>query len=635
MQGRNIFSQRSVSVPTYFLALSFFVFSVVANADQPLELPKTVSDLRKNTDNSSTAPSQLNDPAFKASLKAEILDELRGDYKSTRQPKKAKLNFLELAGYFRTRADALSRCDLGTFVPSLNFGTSQCAPPISYFGNAPNDNTLGTGSWLLSADARLRVDPTFNVSEDVRIRGRFDFLDNIVLGSTPAYMTGIAGQANPAAPIAVLSPWQNSPLQGVNSQFGPLAVKRLWGEVAFPYGEFRFGRMPYSWGLGILYSGGDDITQDFGTNVDGFFFTTRIWGHELTPGFTMSYAGPTGRGGGLGVGGDNQQRWLAAEGGSRYDLDPTDNVYNLHISFARKDSANDIQALLDDNRLVWNYGALGIYRFQIVDSAYTTLSDASLQTLRTTQVSRNAHLGIISLWSKIMVGHLQIEAEAVGNFGQIGNGIGLWDVPTKTDPIWIYSGGIALESRYGFMQDRLQIGLDAGWASGDDAPGFGTRPGIVKNPQGGSADGAQFAGGDNTITNFSFDRDYRVDLMLFREVLGTVSDALYVKPHVAWYFTENLGLRGDVVGSMSNFTASTPNGGSQFLGLELDASLFFKTNDGFMFNLQYGYLFPFAGLNHNRPRIDALAGDSAAEIYQNFGEAKSGSAIRFIAGIAF
>ena len=36
---------------------------------------------------------------------------------------------------------------------------------------------------------------------------------------------------------------------------------------------------------------------------------------------------------------------------------------------------------------------------------------------------------------------------------------------------------------------------------------------------------------DNRIDNFRFHSDYRVDRILFREIIGTVTDAMYAKPH--------------------------------------------------------------------------------------------------------
>lgn len=624
MQDRATFSKRSLSA---LVSLAFSLCMVsMAHADESPKLPNKITDSKTVLSESRLPASEdTHDLAsLKSLLKVEILQELRSDKSfSSQQTSKPKLNFLELAGYFRTRADLLSHCDLGTYMPSLGRGTSQCAPPVSYF-TTPLSDSVTPSTLLFSSDVRFRLDPTLNVSEDIRIRGRFDILDNLVLGSTPNYMTGLA-QPNPSSPFAVLSPSQNSPLQDVNSRFGPMAIKRLWAEVTFPYGDFRFGRMPFAWGLGIMHNAGDDISQDFGNNVDGVFFDTRIGGFQFTPGFTISYTGPTGRGGGLGAGGDNKLRWFTAEEGQRYDLDPSDNVYNFHLSFARKDCESDIKSFLDDNRVVWNYGILGTYRFQLKDTLYSALdNNTSVPDLRLAQYERNAHLGLMSLWSKLLAGDFVLEVEAAGIFGQIGNGERLWDIVGTTTPIWIYQGGVALESRYGFLQNRLQIGLDAGWASGDPAPGFGIRSGINKAPAAGASDGQQFAGADSAITNFAFAKDYHVDLMLFREVLGTVTDAFYLKPHVAYFFTENVGLRGDVVGSMSNFATSTP-GNDNFLGVELDASAFFKTSDGFVLNLQYGYLFPFGGLNHTIANVSNAS----------FREARAGSALRILAGVSF
>lgn len=288
-----------VSLFTGVLAMSG---SSQAAGQEKLKLPKSISELKSGDDNSAQSADMQK---LKASLKMEILEELKGPAEEQwRQPAKAKLNFLELSGYFRTRGDALNRCDLGTFIPSLGYGTSQCPPPSSYFPSAPNANDGSGSNWLLSSDLRFRLDPTLNVSEDIRVHGRIDFLDNLVLGSTPEYMTG-ANFASPTNPIAALSHSQNAPLIGTNSQFGGIAVKRLWAEVDYPFGSIRFGRMPLSFGLGILFNAGDDITQDYGNNVDGAFFETHVLGHLLTPGMTVSYSGPFGRGGGLGKNGDN------------------------------------------------------------------------------------------------------------------------------------------------------------------------------------------------------------------------------------------------------------------------------------------------------------------------------------------
>lgn len=575
---------------------------------------------------------------LKASIKKEILFELKGPtVKEWKQEAKARLNFLELNGYMRMRVDAFSRCDLGTRVyPTTanqrnpDIGTSGCPSPLSYFDAANDAGAALRPGWLLSSNMRLRVDPTLNVSEDIRIRGTVDVLDNLVLGSTPNYMTGM-DTPNTTYPYSFLSMSQNSPILGLNNPYGPISVKRLWGEITTPVGELRFGRMPMHFGLGILYNGGNQITNDYGDNIDGITFATRVLGHTLTPGASISYTGATGRGGGYGEIGDDKLRYSPAEMGQHYDLDPSDNVYSFFLSFTKKDRDIDVRALLEEGNVVFNYGVLGSYRFQLYDSALTRLPDAAVipPAPHKSFERRDAHVGFMSLWSDIRWDKLRIEAEVAGVLGQIGNASGLGDTTNPlTSPLWIIQGGAALRSRYGLLNDRLEIGLDAGWASGDPAPGFGARPG-TKRRASGAADGQQFGGTDNYLTNFRFNPDYRVDMILFREIIGTVTDVLYLKPHIGYNFTDEFGVRADVISSFANFASST-TGGSNLLGLEIDASLIYRSDEGFHFMLQYGLLVPFSGLGYTKANLN-----NSEDLLTKFGTPSTTSALQIFAGISF
>ncbi|MEI6789829.1 MAG: hypothetical protein WCK42_01460, partial [Myxococcaceae bacterium] len=232
------------------------------------------------------------------------------DWKQESAP---KLNFLELNGYFRTRLNVLNRCDLGTYVPvdrlsgeQVGQGTSGCPVPVSY--NNPENfgkNSADRPSTLFGSDLRLRIEPTINVNEDIRIKGQVDVLDNIVLGS------GSGLYWNPSYPYSFLSSTQYD-LPGY------LRVKRAWAEINTPVGEIRFGRMPINFGLGLLYNSGNQITNDYGDNVDGLMFATQVWGHYLIPGVFVSSTAQTQRGGGLGSLGDNNQGFNFNEWGQRY-----------------------------------------------------------------------------------------------------------------------------------------------------------------------------------------------------------------------------------------------------------------------------------------------------------------------------
>ena len=79
--------------------------------------------------------------------------------------------------------------------------------------------------------------------------------------------------------------------------------------------------------------------------------------------------------------------------------------------------------------------------------------------------------------------------------------------------------------------------------------------------------------GDNSINDFHFSPDYHVDEILFRHILGTVTNAIYIKPQTAYWFdlgrTRALGLNGGVIYSMAQVPVSTP-GNALMYGLETD-----------------------------------------------------------------
>jgi uncharacterized protein (TIGR04551 family) len=604
---------------------------------------------------------------IKAELKAEVQAELRAQLQTELEAAardqataraaaaewkeekwveevKPKLNFLEIDGYFRFRFDVFNRMDLGTYDPITQRGTSGFPVPTYYrpfdgaecsdttpenFSGAPCTTTAEDTSTIISANMRLRLDPTLNVSEDIRIRSTVDVFDNLVMGSTPESLPGFA--QNPTLPLPLFAASQNPPQDGLNSIYDAVRIRRVWAEVMTPVGQLRFGRMPQQFGLGLLANDGNKLDQDFGDNADQIVFGTRIAGHVIAPGYSWSSSGPFGRGGGAGAGGDSSQGFFQNEAGQRFNLDPRDDVHSLLLVIAKKDSEEDIAEQLRQQKMVFNYGVFGVYRTQGFDipsyygSRQQVLTNPALGPDQ--YVFRGANAGIGSLWGRFQWDKLKIEAEAVGIIGQAdgtatsSGGLNDADPDLRVvedgvvvdKPLFILQGGFAVETSYAFLNDQLVVGLDGGAASGDDAFGFGTRPVINQQPRAGDVDGKQYGQCledgdtevdgvsctqvDNDVTNFRFDSDYIVDMILWREILGTVTDAFYVKPHIAYYFTPDLGVRADVVYSQAIFASSTP-GQQNPLGLELDVRAFFATEDGFYLMPQAGFLLPLGGLNH-------------------------------------
>ena len=147
------------------------------------------------------------------------------------------------------------------------------------------------------------------------------------------------------------------------------------------------------------------------------------------------------------------------------------------------------------------------------------------------------------------------------------------------------------------------MGLDGGYASGDPSPGFGANPQIGQPlPKPGDLDGPKAdPPRKNFVDNFRFHPDYFVDRILFREIIGTVTGAAYIRPHARYRLVDSRAFAIEsslaAIASWAVYAESTP-GGQHPLGLELDPTLTYANVDGFAAALEYGALFPFSGLDN-------------------------------------
>ncbi len=620
------------------------------------------------------------DPSKDPELKTWIQSEIARGIEAERQEQKRneawepeswlsvvrpRMNFLDIHGYYRLRFDIFNRLDLGTYDPTFTHsdgrrgrGTSLVPPPTRYFPfngyegcaddddvpNQPNDfpghvcEDAGSTSRLQSMNMRLRLTPTLNISEDIRIHSTVDIFDNLVLGSTGSTRPGFQNALG--NPMPVFTETALPPQAGSNAVWDSVRVQRVWGDVNTTFGRFEFGRMPLQWGLGILRNGGNGLDNDFGDTADQLKFSTLIGPLELGLAYQIVASGPYGRGGGAGLGADAlSSNWeyaamfSANELGQRYNLDPSDDVHSLTLELLRKDDDETWAKGRGSEKSRWNAGLLGEYRYQdyALPTWTATGAPGSAPTVQDI-IRRNASAGLFSLWFRYAKGAFELEAEGVGIIGSIkgtgrigseSQGLQALDDNLNTvegaQDLWVLQGGLALESSYRLLDDRLVLGLDFGIASGDSAPGFGIRPQYNSQPKSGDADGLQYGeclssnddgdclGVDNDVTNFRFDPDYIVDLILYREILGTVTDSFYIKPHIAYHLTDRIGARLDGIYSHAIYTNSTP-GLANSLGFELDGSMYFGTEDGFYLMFQAGFLLPFSGLDHARDPDDPSLG---------------------------
>ena len=551
---------------------------------------------------------------------------------------KKKMQIFELNGYLRLRDDYMhdfflglgySHVPSGSIVPgTTNYGLPPFPVPLdcpspanSGGGNVGLPGTAGTPASncgtksVGGANLRFRLEPTLNVTDQVRIHAQIDVLDNTILGSTPDSLAGLQGFNTPPtttangqtisamSPSGFLSQTQDPPTVGQNGFASSIVAKRAWAEIDTEFGSIYFGRMPWNWGRGIFYNDGSCADCDVGTTVDRVMAMTTIYGHQLKFAWDLGAQGDT-----------TQQLSLGRldPSGYPYDLSQNDDVLQLMASVARIENPVDLRERIDRGDVVVNYGLQLVYRNQgSIDAvpagqnAATSLG-AGPQPLMPDQVPTSLPYGAISftpdVWFKLYYKALTIEAEGIAILGRIQHPYSLAE---DNQELKLAQAGWVVASELRLFHDSFFVGFEVGGATGDQAnnPGqyLNYRWRFVQQPN-----------GDNSINDFHFSPDYHVDEILFRHILGTVTNATYIKPQAAYWFdlgrTRAIGINGGAIFSMSQVEVSTP-GDALIYGLETDLSAGYRnTSEGFYAGLTWGVFWPLAALD----RPSATWGQDAA-----------------------
>ncbi len=528
--------------------------------------------------------------------------------------------WIEHHGSFRFRSALFWRGHLGTnsVVDQQTVGSSGMMPPLTRnFENNQTDegpfasSKVGRGrgdETIAGANMRFRYSPTVHISSDLRIHAQVDLLDNVVLGSHPDF-SGVASGLRPDVPLAVLGHGgQVPPASGINAFQDSIRVKQAYGEWRSILGLLRFGRMASHWGLGIFQNSGQAPNANYGDFHDRVSWTATLWGVHVMAAWDFAYEGPT----------------SASPGhfyGQTYDLTQADDVQQWVVALFQRPL--DEQALarrkvdLEERRVpVFDWGFFNLVRLQDLDLSYesssllheswATRTPVPWDELR--YVQRNAWVWIPDLWLRFewrpaFGRRLRIELEslvAIGRFNAILRQENDTGVELERHEILQYGGVVKSD----YTMGGLSFGMEVGVASGDSTPGLGIHHGNLYDEQ---ADGAQLAEGrrgNRRISNFIFDRDYHVDLILFREVIGAVTNAVYVKPFVQYDLFEGdedgLGARLDILYAHALEPGATPGGKSPY-GIELDLKIFFEERGRFLATLEWGILFPFGALDLAEP----------------------------------
>jgi len=514
--------------------------------------------------------------------KAEIRDEVRAELQGQQSARefldagaaadRPRLELFQLGGYLRLRGDLFNDLSLrrhndhslsdASVAPADRQGYYLFPPPIH--------DPLGQ-STQTSGNLRLRLEPVINVSEQVRILSQLDLLDGVVLGQSPS-ATG------PAVPAA-----------GVSSDRDSVRVKRVWGEVQTPVGLLSFGRMPSQWGLGVVAHAGGGIDDDLGDTADRLQLAIPLRQSFVGPVVLVPYYDVTGSGlVSQNLGGSGQP----------FSLDKADEAWTLGLKVARIDTEEEVARKLARGQASWGWGALygySVQHYSLFPRTGTPGDGASTTAVDTVNTGLAAHR--LSLWGRYRTKRTRVEVELAGVYGSIADPR---QSAAGTNPgaVDLRQLGGALQSDYRPGDGKWLLGMELGFASGDRAPGLGNRP-ERGTAQLGWIDGAQYGnGGDLAIRNFRFNPAYRVDQILWRELLGNLTDAWYLKPSVRWEVLEGLSLQLALVYSQAIFRTSTPSAKALPLGLEADTTVRYASDDGFHAWLTWAVLEPLAGLGY-------------------------------------
>ena len=401
---------------------------------------------------------------------------------------------------------------LGMSVPSFAIDWSLGGFP-SYMRTRTRviDNATVSGDRISVTDTTLRITPQLGLSDAVTVRAQVDVASNMIWGgATSNFFGGTIGQDDSVV-LSDLRPsdrFNGAILTGpkaIDNDYGFFTVRMLHADIVLPnnLGFVRIGRQPFDWGLGILANGGHDPHSDLGFVVD-----RALWLKSFPAGagtFTLVLVSDIF---------SNGSTLFAGETGVGYDILAAAGIYN--------------QQMGDVNVTIGGYAFPYLHQNDIF-SEYTNL-DAGFDFNGWDVDRTSLYSGLLVLkgpsWS------FTYEVQMFGG-GEVAVAAGTGHTFQGVDIDFEYAFDMAarLELMPSMMAQVSTIGLEAGWAQGDD--------------------GSTLEVEGNALP---FSPAYNVDNLLFKHVIptiyqieGSVINAIYARLYANMQLSDNLGFTPQVL----------------------------------------------------------------------------------------
>lgn len=478
------------------------------------------------------------------------------------------VKFFELYGYFAFAHKFTNNMILNgnnpylsqTPVKGVNSGDS--TTPDSPKTSSKEKNL--SWAWL-----KLHLEPVINVAEMLEIHTKMSLFGNTVLGADNVIADT---KSNGVLRDAQLDTSANVVFEG------------LWGTVDTPIGELKLGRMPFNWGLGLLYNDGNRINdQSTGNYLDRIQLTIPVAGFKIIPAFDIASTGLVN---------NNFRDYLI-------DASQKDDGFNVSAMFMMNE---DDPALLKNKLLsgktVFEFGAMVMFSWKTDSSgewdtntdSYTPTDDKFADPAKTyVYTGQGAKLWKIDGWAKLHHRRFSLKTEIAFLTGSIGKML-LDDGSQKT--VKTESVGVALEAEFKAIPDKLNISLFTGVASPDDADYV--QADSWNNP--GNSVNSDAANSDTKVQNFRFNRNYNINSALWNQFLGRFTAGYYASLFGTYYILDELKVDLGLTYSMALYKNNSiggqglPNAIEPFVGID------YANKSGLRTGVKYQFGAPFDGM---------------------------------------
>lgn len=456
---------------------------------------------------------------------------------------------LDWHGQLRTRAELLGGM-------RIDRDNAALTPHLGLRHGGADQRSLPLDGRLPSSDLRLRLEPAIRVGDWSTIHSQIDAWgllggDPAMAGAAERFSTGDWGQG----------PWRSG-----------LAVRRAWMHAKlFGLVNVQVGRMPDHFGMGVLRNSGTGLTADAQSDVDKVHLSAELYGIRLSAARANLATWPVSRGN------NAYSSVLGTSSSDKAALGLQDSADVIRYDFeASGGKFKDGKGLEWTGAVLWQSQDQALQLESARDDAPDSkMADANCGDACLLLTQRTLRLywfqGALDWRTSLRGRPLRLQTEGVFHYGTALR----TDITDFADAKTWVSGGAALRTTWELPKYDLK--LDFGGATAETDGGFGVQD-TSNFKIGGLPDGDP----RSLMLGFRFHRAFQVDALLFRELIGAVANAAYLRPALRYHLLargdRELTIEGGVLAAIAPSAGATP-GKAHLLGIEPDLALQWRQAD--------------------------------------------------------